>query len=260
MRHITCLLAILMPVLALAKTNVEKPSWVKGYFSEQPNSYIEVVSAEGDSEDDARAKAAQLIVERRSLATGRRNTVDILNGNIVVNGHDELTVKSRIVDQYAEQLGSGKYRVSLLTQTSKNPAFTYEPVRVTDKYKFSPRVFVPGMAQLHKGQTAKGSLFIAAEVAAVTGICVFEGMRSSYESKIKQTHNASEIQNYINKADNMKNIRNVMIGATAAIYIWNVIDGIVSKGKKHVEVGKNNLTFTPYADNESAGLYMAISF
>ena len=261
MKKLFCLLAILMPVMIFGQSNAERPSWLKGYFSEQPNSYIEVVSATGDSEDAARQKAADMIVERRSLATGQRSTVDVRDGNIsVVNAHHELTVKARIVDQYTEYLGSGKYRVSLLVQTAKHPKFTYEPVNVTDKYGFSPRVFVPGMSQLHKGQTTKGALFITGEVAAVIGICAFEGMRSSYESKSKKTHNASEVKNYMNKADNMKNIRNGFIAGAAAIYVWNVIDGIVSKGKKHVEVGRTSMSFSPYADTESAGVYMAITF
>lgn len=262
MKYLTLIITILLPIISWGQNNStnERPAWMNGYFSEQPNSYIEVVSATGYSEDNARTKAAQVIVERRSLATGQRNTIDIRNGNIITNGKDDLTVKSRIIDQYTEHLAPGEYRVSLLVQTAKNPELQYEPVRVTNHYAFSPRVFVPGMAQLHKGQTLKGTLFITGEVAAVAGALAFEGMRSSYNSKIKRTHNANEIQNYINKADNMNNIRNGFIAGAIAIYAWNVIDGIVSKGKKHVEVGGPHFTFSPYSDFESAGLYLSLTF
>ena len=255
------LMCVLLPSIVKAQyTSLEMPSWVKGYFEEQPNSYIEVVSATGYSEDDARNKAAQLIVERRSLATGQHTNININNGNIIIAGSDDLTVKSRIIDQYTEKIGMGEYRVSLLVQTAKNPEFQYESVMVTDRYKFSPRVFVPGMAQLHKGQTVKGALFIGTEIAAIGGIIVTESMRTSYQSKIKMTHNSSEIQSYISKADNMGNIRNCFIGAAAAIYVWNVIDGIVSKGKKHVEIGAAQMQFVPYTDVESAGLLLTLSF
>lgn len=262
MKYLTLIITILLPILCWGQSNTdnERPSWMNGYFSEQPNSYIEVVSATGNSEDDARAKAAQVIVERRSLATGQQNAIEIHNGNIVINGHDNLTVKSRIIDQYTEYIGPDEYRVSLLVQTARKPSLQYEPVHLTDHYAFSPRVFVPGMAQIHKGQTLKGTLFITGEVAAVAGALAFEGMRSSYNSKIKRTHNASEVQNYINKADNMNNIRNGFIVGAVAIYAWNVIDGIVSKGKKHVEVGGPHFTFSPYSDFESAGLYLSLTF
>lgn len=264
MKHyiITILASLLFPSVAMGQysSSTERPTWVNGYFTERANSYIEVVSAVGYSEDNARNKAAQIIVERRSLATGQHTQINIKNGNIYVDGNDALTVKSRIVDQYTERLGAGEYRVSLLVQTAKNPAYQYEPVSVTNKYKFSPNVFVPGMAQIHKGQTMRGALFIAGEVAAIGGIVAFEGLRSSYESKIKRTHNSNDIQNYINKADNMRNIRNGFIAGAVAIYTWNVIDGIVAKGKKHIVIGNANIAFIPYADPMSQGMYVSVTF
>lgn len=261
-KHIARLLCVVLslPFMAGQLFAQECPSWVNGFFTERPNSYVEVVSAVGYSEDNAREKAAQIIVERRSLATGQRANVSIDNGNIRVKGSDALTVKSRIVDQYTERLGAGQYRVSLLVQTAKNPEYQYEPVAVTDKYKFSPRVFVPGMAQIYKGQTVRGAVFIAGEVVAIGGIIAFEGLRSSYEAKINRTHNADEIQAYINKADNMGNIRNGFIAGAVAIYVWNVIDGIVAKGKKHVVVGDADFAFAPYADFRSQGLLVSITF
>lgn len=255
------LCSVLSPFIVMGQyTPQERPAWVNGYFTECPNSYVEVVSAVGYSEDNAREKAARLIVERRSLATGQRSQISITNGNINVDSNDALTVKSRIVDSYTERLAPGEYRVSLLVQTAKNPEYQYEPVSVTNKYDFSPRVFVPGMAQLHKGQTTRGVLFIAGEVAAIGGIVAFEGLRTSYESKIKRTHNANEIQSYINKADDMANIRNGFIAGAVAIYAWNVIDGIVSKGKKHVVIGSAHMAFAPYADIMSQGLAMRVTF
>lgn len=262
MRHIIILICgvLSMPFMVGQLLAQERPTWVNGFFTECPNSYVEVVSAIGYSEDDAREKAARIIVERRSIATGQRVHININNGNIQVNGNDALTVKSRIIDQYTERIGAGVYRVSLLVQTVKNPEYQYESVSVTNKYKFSPRVFVPGMAQIHKGQNTRGTLFIIGEVAAVSGIVVFEGLRSSYESKIKRTHKANEIQTYINKADNMRNIRNGFIAGAVAIYAWNVIDGIVARGKKHIVVGDANFTLAPYASPISQGILASVTF
>lgn len=263
MRYITILLcSVLFPSVAMGqyRSSTDRPSWVDGYFVEKANSYIEVVSAVGYSETDASEKAARIIVERRSLTTGQHAQISISNGNIHVEGNDALTVKARIIDQYTERMGAGEYRVSLLVQTAKNPEYQYEPVSVTDRYKFSPRVFVPGMAQIHKGQTTRGALFIAGEVAAIGGIIAFEGLRSSYESKIKRTHNANEIQTYIDKADNMRNIRNGFIAGAVAIYAWNVIDGIVAKGKKQVVIGNAKVAFVPYVVPQSQGMFVSVRF
>ena len=264
MRHCIVIIvaSILFPSFAMGqyRSATERPSWVNGYFSERNNSYIEVVSATSSSEDNARTKAAQIIVERRSLATGQQTSISINNGNISISGSDMLTVKSRIVDEYIEYLNNDQYRVNLLVQTAKNPTYQLEPVYVTDKYKFSPRVFVPGMAQLHKGQTARGILFIAGEAVAVGGIVAFEGLRASYQSKITRTRNAEEKQYYIQKYSNMSNIRNGFIAGAAAIYLWNIIDGAVSKGKKHVVIGDINMNISPYATPQSQGVNINATF
>ncbi len=245
---------------ASAQSKGEVPSWVNGYFQEVDNSYIEVVSAVGYNEENARNKAAEIIVDRRSLATGRQVNVQVRNGDILVSGSDDLEVKSRVIDEYREYLPSGETRVYLLVQTAKNPTYQLENVNVTERYPFSARVFVPGMAQIHKGSTMKGALFIGGEVLAVGGIVVAECLRASYDSKVNKTHSATARQDYINKASNMQNVRNGFIAGAAAIYLWNVIDGVVAKGKRHVEVGSARLSFAPYASPEAAGIGLCVNF
>ena len=260
-KSVILLVLILVCSLAVsAQSKEEAPSWINGYFQEVDNSYIEVVSAVGYNEENARNKAATVIVDRRSLATGRQVNVQVKNGEIIVSGNDDLEVKSRVIEEYQEYLPSGETRVYLLVQTAKNPAYKLENVNVTERYPFSARVVVPGMAQIHKGSTLKGCLFIGGEVLAVGGIVVAECMRASYESKINSTHSATARQQYINNASNMQNVRNGFIAGAAAIYLWNVIDGVVAKGKRHVEIGSAQMSFSPYASPESAGIGLCINF
>jgi len=257
------MVCVLFPSLTMGQyaSPKECPTWVKkSFFADRPNSYIEVVTATGYSEKNAQENAAQVIVERRSITTGRRINISVENGRIQVDGNDDLTVKARIIDEYYERLAPGEYRSYLLVQTAKNPELTFEPVSITDHYPFSARVFVPGMAQLHKGSTTKGILFIVGEVAAIGGIVAFEGMRASNQSKINGTHNSVERQRYIDKADRMQNVRNGFIAGAVAIYAWNVIDGIVAKGKEHVVIGRAEMRFAPYASSESAGVAMSMNF
>lgn len=239
--------------------SVKRPRWVDGYHADKKNSYIEVVAATGYTIEIAKEKAVKQIAENRSLATGRRVSINNDNGNIVFSA-DDITIKCRIIDEYCERLGAGTYKVSLLVQTAKHPDLPFESVKFTDRYPFSPRVFVPGMAQLHKGSTAKGVLFIAGEIAAVGGIVAFEGVRSSYASKMRKTQDAAAIKNYTDKAKNMENIRNGFIVGASAMYLWNIIDGAVAKGKSHIEVGKAEIKFTPYALNGSSGVMMCMNF
>jgi len=242
------------------QTSKERPSWADGFREEYQNSYLKSFSAVGSTMEEARRKALQEVADERSRATGRRYSIQESNGVVTMSSSDELTVAAQVVDEWHEVLANGACRVDLLVQTKKNPMYTYEPVSVTDKYPISARVLVPGMAQLHKGSTTKGIAFIAAEVAAVGGIVAFEGLRSSYDSKINTTKDAKKRQDYINNRDNMQNLRNAFIAGAVAIYAWNIVDGIVAKGKKHVEVGSVAMRFAPFATPDVAGLAMNIQF
>ena len=263
MRHvITLFFCLLFPCLSVMgqQTSKERPSWADGFREEYKNSYLKSFSAVGSTMEDARRQALQEVADERSRATGRQYSIRESNGVVTMSSSDELTVAAQVVDEWHEVLANGACRVDLLVQTKKNPMYTYEPVSVTDKYPFSGRVFVPGMAQLHKGSTTKGIAFIAAEVAAVGGIVAFEGLRSSYESKINTTKDAKKRQSYIDDSNNMQNLRNAFIAGAVAIYAWNVVDGIVAKGKKHVEVGSVAMHFAPFATPDAAGLALNIQF
>lgn len=263
MKQIAIILCcLLIPCLSIMgqQTSKERPSWADGFREEYKNSYLKSFSAVGSTMEDARRQALQEVADERSRATGRRYSIQESNGVVTMSSSDELTVAAQVVDEWHEVLANGACRVDLLVQTKKNPMYTYEPVSVTDKYPFSGRVFIPGMAQLYKGSTTKGIAFIAAEVAAVGGIVAFEGLRSSYESKINTTKDAKKRQSYIDDSNNMQNLRNAFIAGAVAIYAWNVVDGIVAKGKKHVEVGSVAMHFAPFATPDAAGLALNIQF
>lgn len=262
MRKVIIFICLLLPCLSVMgqQTSKDRPSWVDGFREEYQNSYLKSFSAVGSTMEDARRQALQEVADERSRATGRRYSIHENNGVVTMSSSDELTVAAQVVDEWHEVLSNGACRVDLLVQTKKNPNLTFEPVSVTNKYSFSPRVFVPGMAQLHKGSTAKGIAFIVAEVVAVGGIIAFEGARSSSESKINTTKDVQTRQSWIDDANLKQNWRNAFIAGAVAIYAWNVVDGIVAKGKKHVEVGNVAMRFAPFATPEAAGFAMNIQF
>jgi hypothetical protein len=252
----------LFPALAAGQcySSQKKPSWTEGYFMDEKNSYIETADATGYTEDEARNKAASIIIERRSATTGQRVTVQVRGNSVMVSGNDNLIVKARVIDEYRE-LCNGRYHVYLLVQTAKNPTFEFEAVKVSSDYGFLPGSFIPGMAQIQKGSKAKGILFIAGEIALVGGIVTAENLRASYTSKINGTHNADSRQTYINNADNWGNMRNAFIAGAAALYLWNVIDGIAAKGRKHVVIlGDNSMRITPFATPYAGGVSLAFNF
>ena len=145
-------------------------------------------------------------------------------------------VKIYILIQVQRNVNGPDDFYSLNTANFKDTSFNKKMkgynAQLTGRYPFSARVFVPGMAQLHKGSMGKGLFFIISEAACVGGIVATECMRASYDSKIKSTHDAGKIRSYADKRDNCANVRNGFIAGAAVLYVWNVIDGIAAKGKK----------------------------
>lgn len=165
-----------------------------------------------------------------------------------------------MIDEYIVHTSNG-YTVYQLVQTAKNPNFSLESISLTNRYKFSPMAFVPGMAQIHKGSVLKGSVIISAQIASIAGIVVCENMRASYHKKaIEQPKFAKE---YTSKARDWSIGRNYAIGAAACIYVYNLIDAVVAKGKMRAVMTNSSgggLSFTPMLTPESSGLALTISF
>ena len=83
---------------------------------------------------------------------------------------------------------------------------------------------------------------------------------SDYKNKMKQQPDYA--QTYNTKASNNETARNVLIGAAAAFYVWNIIDGIASKGKNRIVVKKTSRNFAvaPIATFDGAGLSLTYNF
>lgn len=234
----------------------QAPQWKSGYFKELNSTYIETASGTAKTIDAARNKAAAEIIRKRDMATGASAT--IVDGKITTSG--ELVVKSRVLDEYIERTSNGDYTVYILAQTAKNPSYEYEQVSITDEYPFSARAFVPGMEQIHKGQKTKGILFIAGEAACIGGIVVAESMRSSYVNLIGSTHDARKRATYTDNANTWSNVRTGFIAAAAAVYVWNIIDAVTSKGGRYVKVDNTSFALVPYTTPSFTGLTLNINF
>lgn len=254
------MLAVALILCATASAQSVEPKWKSQGLMDLTYSYVEVVSADASTVSDARDKAAQAIVQRRNLAVGAEMKVKVVDGKITSSGDQKMIVTARILDEYAEEVGYNNWRVYLLVQTLKHPQYSFENITVTDQYPFSARAFVPGMQQLYKCQKTKGIMFIAAEVACVGGIVVSEGLRTSNINLINSTHNAQQRAQYTDNANMWQNVRNGFIAATAAVYVWNVIDALTAKGARYVKQGSAQFALAPYTNGETVGFAMNVKF
>lgn len=119
--------------------------------------------------------------------------------------------------------------------------------------------FVPGLAQLNreqKGQKIKGGLIIASEALTIGSIALSQSMRNINIKKMNSTNNASLKKMYADKANTYTTVRNISIGAAAAVYVWNVLDAFLYKDKNK----DGCFLLNPIISDEYVAVSLSINF
>lgn len=148
------------------------------------------------------------------------------------------------IDEYWTRDNSGTYYLTTLyarSELGRKPLF--DDVEKTTKYGARGlwrSAIVPGWGQFYKGSNLKGGLILGGTVLLTAGIIFTENQRSDYIRKISKTHDANLKRQYSTKSDHFATGRNVCIGATAALYIYNLIDAIVAPGARRILVKKRS--------------------
>ena len=98
---------------------------------------------------------------------------------------------------------------------------------------------------MYKGDLAKGISFMVVDIACAGGIILCESTRAAYAAKMVQQPQYA--QQYSTRANNWETGRNICIGVTAGIWLWNIIDAFAAKGGRRVIVKPNKgyVTMTP---------------
>lgn len=221
-RFTLCILSLML--VCICSIAQSQPDWTKGTgFKSLTYSDLIVKSAVAQTSEQAEILALNKVKQE---ADGR---------NYV------------IVDKYTQKSNNSctVYVLAQITLIAGHNVF--EQLEKTNRYNLIGESFVPGMAQIKKGQTVKGACFITAEALCIGGIIMSECQRSSYINKINDTRNPSLMKEYKNKSNDWATARNIFIAGAAAVYVWNVIDGIVAKGKTQIlgPDGKR-IAFAPY--------------
>lgn len=237
------MIALLFSPSTSAQSNKTRPTWAtESYHRDLDNSYLEVVVIKGETDlTKMRQMAQDEIIRRRHIYVG-------------VMG--DIWMKAPPIAEWFSKDGTGYF----LYQTLKKPTYTPESVTTTDKYPFTARAFVPGYAQIYKGSYGKGAFFIAGELLFIGGIVTSEFLRVNYSQKVAQTHKVSQKEYYAQNARICAITRNACIGAAAAFYLWNIIDGAVAKGRPYVQVKGKALTFYPCFSPDYSGIAMKFKF
>ena len=268
MKKLSFLLLLIVAQMTLFAQ--EMPQWVLQKPRPANSTYLYVVErGVGATEMEARNRAMGLVnrstIERLALAIDLASINSaIANGSNYGETSEAMNVPVNKVCEYMQREGS-QYVVYVLCQVAQygNVPALFTPFTQCNqlaKSQYIGHSFVPGLAQIKKGSVGKGTAFIVSEVVLVGGVVAAECLQRYYAQQISMTLNSGLKQRYAQNANICQISRNVGIGCVAAVYIWNVIDGMVAKGKTQIPLGTAELRLAPYADYESGGVAARVNF
>jgi hypothetical protein len=270
-----------------AQSNASHPDrlpWVDGVFPDKKGAFeYRVAGGEGATLSDARNDAFNKLLEDLGNQAGVKvnsQTLSEIKSNLNYTAGSETYIEDQShvtthridregfkasftkVSEYYEY-ARGRYLLWELYEVSQGAAFTAVIPEYTTHYGGSAlwrSMILPGWGQFHKKKTGKGVIILAAEAAAVSGLAFCEIKRSDNWRKSAETTNINITKEYRNRADSWELRRNIFIGAAAGVYLWNVLDAALAKGKlKYAWVPDNLNLFA----NETNGYYhygLAIKF
>jgi hypothetical protein len=233
----------------------DKLPWVDGVFPSKKGSFeYRVARGEGGTLSDARNDAfnnllvdlgnkAGITVNSRTIEEIRSNlnytagsedyqesTTNVTTHNIEREGFKSSFTK---VSEYYEYT-KNRYLLWELYEVSSGAPFNAVIPEYTTHYGFSAAwrsVIIPGWGQFHKKKTGKGIIILAAEVASVSGLAFCEIRRSDNMRKSTETTNVNIAKEFRDRADTWELRRNICIGVAGGVYLFNLLDAALAKGK-----------------------------
>ena len=262
------------------------PKWIN-FRWHGSQSFITVVDGIGcdiqATEKDAYDKIEQSAVDRNGkeclFSEGKLNCNETVNRKLAKKPYLRKAIIKREINIQHEGC-QPEYKVYLLVHISSKPSIVpvdsskqaYDNVEISNDYPFSGRVFVPGMAQIYKGQNLKGALFIAGEALFIGGLAASFGVSSHYKDRHNNETNTERRNKYGDWANAAYYTGWTFVGLAAVLYIANIIDGVVSPGEEALfkietdEKGKETsrekikFVYAPTATPYSFGLAMNLNF
>lgn len=240
-----------------------KPKWVTHKLPQSsPDRHYTFISAFGNGEslDEARHKALADLTRRIETKHGVRVNNNTIPKEYSFSGTNEfsmeiadkgqkLDIVCRVIDEYWERDYRG-YTIYVLYTVANKSGYgnSYDDkISVTAQYGAAGLLsVVPGMGQFYKGATTKGALFLGGTAALAGGVVYCQSSIINSRSLAAATHNVEHKKVYARRIAGMTTARNVCMGAAAALYVWNIVDAVVTPGARRVVV-KPTVNYGGYA-------------
>lgn len=243
------------------KSSSPRPKWLNGMPTPTNNTFrYELHSVISPSLDGARSQALDQIVGTSGLKNGvvvmsessskRTLNQHWVNGKLTeiynidtdhrtdMKGSQQTLYLEKVAEYWEQRGGEYCYTAAYAKSELDRPPL-FDNVSLTRNYGARGlwrSMLIPGWGQIYKGSTLKGCTILGATALCAVSIVVTDNQRADYVKKIKQTHDASLIKSYRTKRDHWTTGRNICIGTTAALYVYNLIDALVAPGAERIVV------------------------
>ena len=140
----------------------------------------------------------------------------------------------------------GRSHYYALYQLAADRNVVFDRVYPTNDYGAAPLFMsiIPGVGQFYKGDVLKGSLFLGGCAATGAGVVFLESQRKACRNQLSQTHDINRIRSLSADEQNYAIARNVTIGVTAALYLYNLIDAAIAPGARRVRVTSGGVNYS----------------
>ena len=226
-----------------------RPDWINNVptpHSGGKSFYYRTGSAEGNTIDEARISAVALVMYESALKIGLPVNIGDIKNAIQKKGVPGASIDIKLpvnkVCEYKESLITKRgYKVWVLCQVATSGIVTPQFEYFNDCYptkssigtnSFFRSLIIPGWGQFYKGHTTKGFLFLTGTVGLIGTAIYSQGKYTDYFNKGDASRNSYERDEYFDRADKWKNIRNITGIAGIALYAYNVFDAVSSKEEK----------------------------
>ena len=249
-------LLILLPTLAFA----QKPKWVNNTPRELNPTYrfVEIISTGSTIESARAARIHQLVLNEKiasaaqvAISSGTLTTIEDVyteqgvtgtqtdKSHINIKVDDEhYILHARLVDEYftGSAYGVNQLHSLYMVAVCDNPIL--DNTDTSTSYGIAPLFMsiIPGAGQWYKGSKAKGVMFLGGTAALAGGMVYCQSRIINSRNLAAQTYNPEHLRIYSRRISNFSTARNVCMGATVALYIWNLVDAVVAPGARRIVV------------------------
>ncbi|MDO9152912.1 MAG: DUF5683 domain-containing protein [Paludibacter sp.] len=261
------------------------PPWRKGDMPKINNNkfYLKTFQGEGKTLREARENAilgliADLASSKGVAITGKQEA-EIRTKSLTGKYSEEENTKStytinsegfnvafEFLDEYWEEHnsysgGAKFYCWGLFEVAYEKEVKTFDKLKYTTNYGFAATaksIIIPGWGQLSKQHTLKGIAIFGSEALLVGSAILSENMRIDNITRMNNTRDVNFKKQYLYLANNWENVRNISFASAGAVYLYNIIDVIVSKGAK--KYSNKTISLVPTYERNSMGVTLVHNF